>query len=631
MQIRQADVVLVQMPQTWLNPSLALGLLKADLNREGISNETIYASHHYIDFIGYDLYKEAVIHLDYIRNAWEMLFAPMTDFTPMESALSVIKKICDKQGVMYAGNRNTFSSAELFEKIEEMWPKLLEVSEAFIEYEAKLILERKPKIVGCSVMTQQRNASFALCKKLKELDPDIVTIIGGGCCTGETGPAYVSTVPSLDYVFSGEGDGALGKGCALIMAGKRGELLKTHPEFLVPGAPPVNRAIEDLNTVPIPDYSDFFEQIKEDDFENGDSSIIVMESSRGCWWGQKHRCRFCGLHSCEESLRFRKKTDERIWSEIKHLRDTYGISEFYFSDCILDMEFIRRLPLDPPDDRKGIKILVECKSNLKDIHMRALKVNGFIRVQPGIESLSDDILKLMSKGAAVIDQLACLKYARKYGVRLYWNILFGIPNEKKEWYDDMLSLMSHIRHFQPPTSVQNMMLVRNSVFLEEHDRFGLHTINTQIHERACDPNPDFTEKTALIFESPEMVTVTGIEALLMKEVDQWWRDFETGKNLIYVRYDDCTVVRDTRGGGMKKVFRFKGAEREILDLTAETASENKLLENLSQRYEEKEIRQALELLERNWIIYRKKGRILSLALPEERWSYGTGVTLESRI
>ncbi len=48
----KADVVLIQMPHTWLNPSLALGLLKADLHAEGISNEIIYASHHYIDFIG---------------------------------------------------------------------------------------------------------------------------------------------------------------------------------------------------------------------------------------------------------------------------------------------------------------------------------------------------------------------------------------------------------------------------------------------------------------------------------------------------------------------------------------------------------------------------------------------------
>ena len=83
--LKQSDVVLVQMPYTWLNPSLALGLLNSDLFDAGVSNEIVYASHHYVDAVGYDLFTKAENLFEPYHSAWEMLFAPFTDFTPQKA------------------------------------------------------------------------------------------------------------------------------------------------------------------------------------------------------------------------------------------------------------------------------------------------------------------------------------------------------------------------------------------------------------------------------------------------------------------------------------------------------------------------------------------------------------------
>ena len=45
------------------------------------------------------------------------------------------------------------------------------------------------------------------------------------------------------------------------------------------------------------------------------------------------------------------------------------------------------------------------------------------RIQPGIESLSDHVLKLMRKGTTALQNIQLLKWCREYGVQPEWNLL----------------------------------------------------------------------------------------------------------------------------------------------------------------------------------------------------------------
>ena len=596
--LKQCDAVLVQMPYTWLNPSLALGLLKTDLSEAGVSNEIVYASHHFVDAVGYDLFTTAENLFEPYHSAWEMLFAPFTDFTPQKSAEEVLRILSESVDVMYTKDHKKYPPGEVYDMVMQIWPTLSQRTADFLDEEADAIMKRGPKIVGCSVLTQQRNASFALFKRIKERDPDIVTIMGGSCCAGEVGDAYVSRIPSLDYVFTGEGDRALGVGCRMILEDRTDELKKIHPEFHTPHAPIVNKRLEDMNDSPIPDYTEYFEQVKRDSFVQNDQAVILMESSRGCWWGQKGKCRFCGLHLSKESICYRPKSDDRVWDEAKELSARYGKRDLLFADCILDLGFIRRLPEEAPDDRKHLRIIAECKSNMKERDMRLLKRNGFVSLQPGIESLSDGMLKLMNKGAQTIDQLACLKYARMYGMRMFWNLLYGFPGEEVPWYDEMIELMSHIHHLQPPTGFSYMMLVRNSVFYDDHDEYGIHTILPRENELATDPDTDFSMKTSNYFITPDIVRHTDQYERIRVARESWQADFHSGKSLRMSESEEKAVIRDTRYA-FKRVFTLEGIRRQLLLMTRETASEKKVLEALREQYEESEIEDALSFVERN--------------------------------
>ena len=104
-----------------------------------------------------------------------------------------------------------------------------------------------------------------------------------------------------------------------------------------------------------PDFDDWFEDVRRLDDEHKVSvraRSLPIESSRGCWWGQKHHCTFCGID--EETLKYRAKSAVQVVDEIRELRGRYGADiQFRFADYIFPHGFYRDLlpmlaEFDPP-------------------------------------------------------------------------------------------------------------------------------------------------------------------------------------------------------------------------------------------------------------------------------------------
>ena len=55
-------------------------------------------------------------------------------------------------------------------------------------------------------------------------------------------------------------------------------------------------------------------------------------------------------------------------------------------------------------------------------------------LQPGIETLSTEILKLMRKHTSYLTNVRFLKLARLYDIEVLWNMLIGFPDEPVEAY-----------------------------------------------------------------------------------------------------------------------------------------------------------------------------------------------------
>jgi len=106
----------------------------------------------------------------------------------------------------------------------------------------------------------------------------------------------------IDYAVIGEGDQALPALVARLALGEDtsgldGVISRSGcATFDTPRA----SSVQDMNNLPDPDYDEYFGTLfrlgTRRVLPRGRSVHLLIETGRGCWWGQKHHCTFCGLH-----------------------------------------------------------------------------------------------------------------------------------------------------------------------------------------------------------------------------------------------------------------------------------------------------------------------------------------------
>ena len=198
--------------------------------------------------------------------------------------------------------------------------------------------------------------------------------------------------------------------------------------------------------------------------------VVLLETARGCWWGAKHHCTFCGINGL--SMAFRSKSQGRAYDEIARLADAYG-TDFVSVDAILDHRYFTELLPRLAEKGPTITMYVEVKSNLRPDQIALLSRAGAKKLQPGIESLDTDILALMRKGCTMLQNLQTLKIAAECGVYIEWNLLHGFPGESRESYERTAALIPHLVHLQPPNGVGRVRADRFSPYFERPEAFGI--------------------------------------------------------------------------------------------------------------------------------------------------------------
>jgi len=94
----------------------------------------------------------------------------------------------------------------------------------------------------------------------------------------------------------------------------------------------------------------------------------------------------------------------------------------------------------------------------------------------GFESGSNKVLKLLRKGTTREVNLEAAKILNKYGVKIFANIMMGIPSETNEDVDLTMSMVKEINpvHFSPatfspyPGSDLHDYCLKNNLILDEY-------------------------------------------------------------------------------------------------------------------------------------------------------------------
>ncbi|MCC7418247.1 MAG: RiPP maturation radical SAM C-methyltransferase [Acidobacteria bacterium] len=462
----------------------------------------------------------------------------------------------------------------------------------FLDAAARRVLDMEPTVVGFSATFNQVMASLALARRVKIARPAVQILAGGACFDGEMGQEYHRGLPEvIDHVFLGEAEESFREYLRRITAGEPTDGIPGVTSWrdgrlqLVAGRPLAN-----LDESPMPDYDAFYEEAERLRAETGkvfNVEFVPFESSRGCWWGQKNHCVFCGIN--DDLMSFRAKSIDRVIREIATISARYQTVKLTATDWIIshwhcDELFERLIDLD-----LDLELFYEVRASMKKAQIVKMKRAGVVHVQPGIESLSTPLLQLMKKGTSAIRHVMFLRWCREIGVHLSYNMLAGFPGEEAQWYRDMAALIPRLRHIQPPLhNVHFIEMHRFAPLFEDRealdvDHYALRSDYTfNFPEGRVDPR-----KIGYFFEfnSPRMAPPGEYVEELREAIKPWIAAHEAKTPPVYeyVIGAGFLQIRDTRHGD-GRFLRLADLHQDVVLLCDEVKGRQTLAHELSGRY-----------------------------------------------
>ena len=614
------DVILIAMPWASITyPSIQLGIVTALLDRAGVACAPMSLNLSFFEYLA-------------ARPAADRLSLEQYDFIGEASGLGLGEWIFASAAKGYANaerdrdyrafvarNNPEHGVLEKAERARALVPDFLDAC-------AGNILAAHPRVVGFTSTFSQTFASLALARRLKERAPDVRIVFGGANCDASMGMRLHALYPWIDVVVRGESERVVPQLFRELVAG---EPVSQQPGLCIRENGEVTAVIEPdrggvgMDESPLPNYDEYFQRLAKSPVSNEvGAGGITYESARGCWWGAKHHCTFCGLNGA--TMNFRSKPAERVYQELHTLSRRYKNLNFIVVDNIIDMDHVKELlPMLRAGD-VDFSFYYETKANLKKQEMRLLRDAGVRTIQPGIESLSTPILKLMRKGTTALQNVRFLKWCAEFGIKPDWNLLYGFPDEPVEEYERMADVMASLSHLTPPSSVHPICINRFSPYYNTPDDFGIRLQGPKPWYRFVhDTDEESLNELAYFFEHAydDNRNPSDYVQPVYEIVELWNRDAEKNyRKLTVKRGPGFVQVVDGRTSAKGGTYTLDGVAGEAYLACERGATPHRVWSSLTPEFRssvtEDDVREFLDQMVKTRLVYEENGHYLSLAIPE---------------
>ncbi len=351
-------VLLVSMPYGALDrPALGISLLKPRLRTAGIDCDVRYLTFAFADLIGAEEYNWISRDLPLTAFAGDWLFTrslygdALNGDDYLESVLLSTWLVGEQDLAQLARAR--------------------EQCEPFLDACLTGIRWSRYDVVGFTCTFEQNVASLALAKRLKEAHPGLLIAFGGANWEGEMGQELHRSFPFVDIVCSGEADESFPAVLSSLSACRRADLRAIPGIVYRDGRETVSTGpasvVTKLDELPFPDFDDFFRDRAEATSGRERDATLALETARGCWWGAKEHCTFCGLNGAV--MAFRSKSAERVLAEVRFCATGTASSGSSWSTtsstCTISRPCYRNLPLNVsasglPGRPRGTCLTIRC-------------------------------------------------------------------------------------------------------------------------------------------------------------------------------------------------------------------------------------------------------------------------------
>ncbi len=357
---------------------------------------------------------------------------------------------------------------------EDLFEETMQYFEEDMNYYVQKILRAGYKIIGFSLYGANILFSIKLATLLKERNPDLFIIFGGPSCwflhndpvmpirymvSLKTKESFIRP-GVVDAFVLGEGEETLPE----LICGYLSDNIQPIPgtvifsggEYIVS---PARAPILNLDKLPYPAW----EKLPLDLYYLKNHLPILF--SRGCinkcafcidWiiWQEKYRCR-SALNIFEEMKIMQKKFN----------RNTFQCNDLLFNGSLKMLkelaDYLIGSNLNIHWNAQGV-----IRKDMGLVLLETLKKSGLHRITYGVESLSDNVIRAMSKGYSFRDTQKVLMDTRKAGIVTAMNLIVGFPNESKEDFNITKSRLALIREHLDTVGALNPCSIMSGSFLE---------------------------------------------------------------------------------------------------------------------------------------------------------------------
>jgi anaerobic magnesium-protoporphyrin IX monomethyl ester cyclase len=294
----------------------------------------------------------------------------------------------------------------------------------------EILRERKPDIIGFSILHANRWGGIEIAQIAKQLNSE-VKIVFGGIGASFLWEHLLRHFSEIDFVVIGEGeytflnlikwmeggDEASPRNIKGIAFRENGQVIKTEEAYPQP----------DLDKLPTP--GKYFE-------------YQHISSTRGCAWN----CTFCGSPQFwGHKIRFR--SPENFVEELEHLYQK-GVRFFYISDDTFTTNKKRVIEICKRIIEKSLKITwfaISRVDHVDDEILYWMRKAGCIQISYGVESGSEKIRLILNKKIRSDQIKKAFSLTVQYGILSRAYFIYGSPGETWDTIQESLDLIHEIK------------------------------------------------------------------------------------------------------------------------------------------------------------------------------------------
>jgi ribosomal peptide maturation radical SAM protein 1 len=435
------------------------------------------------------------------------------------------------------------------------------------------------RLVGFSSVLCQLTACLYLIRRLKQAHPHLTTVIGGPALSPHSAPAALELFPELDAAVVGEGELPLahlvqhhvvdGRGLAELPPAAG---IVTRETSLAPAAYDRFYQMENLDHLPLPDYSDYFALLSGFPAAKRFFPTLPVEFSRGCWWKRSGSpdagCRFCNLNL--QWRGYRSKSAGRAIAEVEELTARHRVLSVAVVDNVLPKTETADILRGLAGLNRDLALFAELRATTPPGELAGMRSAGLHRVQVGIEALSTRLLRKLHKGTTAIQNLEIMKRCEQLGLVNLSNLILQFPSSDAEDVRATLHAIAFARAYRPPKPVVFWLGMGSPVW-SDPAAYGLARVRNHPHWARIFP-PAIARRWPMVVQSAS--GGTSAQKRLWQPVRAalraWTRDYDALQRgadpdpILSVRDGgDFLILRERFRNGQTATHRLEGTSRAI--------------------------------------------------------------------